>query len=306
MLVRSAVLLGLVSLLGAPACVLTAPDVGAPLRELRAQQRRQVDRVATAFCALYYDCGCTEIYPTHETEDECLELVTDGLLGRLEQGINKELDYDPTCLDASAELLEALGCTTSDRLIVDADLERLYDAAVHCLTYSGDLPLNQECTPLPSARAGECEPGLRCDDGLRMCFDAALLAEGQPCSSSGQECDSGLWCDWSNSAQQMVCIRPVAAGSSCLYDTFCELDTWCDPQQDFTCQPLPKQGEPCAGSFDEGGCGYGLRCEQSVCVLEAGPGDPCDGGCQPGLRCNDEGLCELREAVVCDFEASLP
>lgn len=182
---------GAALLLSAGACVLTTPDFGAPLRVLREQQRSQAERVAAAFCAAYYACDCEERFPSHVDEDDCVEVITEGLVQRLEQGINDSLDYDPDCLEANATLYEGLGCTHRDDAALDEELSRQLDLALRCRTYDGTLTLNEECTPLASARGGECAPGLACDLGFQMCFELAPLAEGEPC---GESCGPGTTC----------------------------------------------------------------------------------------------------------------
>jgi hypothetical protein len=305
MLARSALVLGALLLGTASACVLSTPDVGGPLRELRAQQQQQADRVAIAFCAAYYDCGCEQPYPRHEDEADCVEYISTGLVARLEQGIDDELDYAPECLEANAELFEAIGCALSSDLVADLPLQGLYDEALRCHTYDGPLQLNEECTPLPTARGDECAPGLGCDPDFKMCFDTTPLAERQPCTYDGPPCDSGLLCDWSAQADQNVCLRPFESGASCIDSGFCEFDTWCDPDE-FRCRPLPGPGEPCEPLLDEYGCAFGLRCDMGQCVHEAVAGQPCSEGCGPRYVCGNHDLCEDRPALVCELEQQLP
>lgn len=297
-------------LLGISACTLTTPDVGGPLRRLREQQREQADRVAAAFCAAYYSCDCSERFPSHEDEAECLEVIADGLVHRLEQGINDELDYDPECLEANLALYEAIGCANRDAVALDTlaydiDLHRTLDRALRCRTYHGPRQLHEECTPLASARGGECLPDLTCDDRFSMCLDVTVLGEGEPCGEDPlRACDAGLWCAGSSTGAQDVCLRPTAVGTGCLDTSVCQLGAWCDPV-DATCRTLPVLGEPCESQLGDA-CGVGLRCVQGQCVRQAVAGEPCTEECGPGTTCGDDDRCEPLPPMICSMEAQLP
>lgn len=303
---RSALALafGSLLLLSSDACVLTAPDIGAPLRQLRAEQRAQVDTLASAFCTTYYDCGCMETYPIYEGENECVEHITELLLGHLEQGINDELEYDHDCLDATIEMLEGIGCVTADMVTVGTPEEALLDAAFQCRMYNGDKALGDECVHLVSARGDECGLGLACHDGFSMCFDNTFIAEDEPCGLDERRCDSGMICGWSMAAGQDVCQRPVALGASCAVSPYCEHDAYCDDQQQ--CSPLPRADEPCATQLGPDVCAAGHRCgADGICELGASQGELC-GTCRLGLTCNGEGGCVPARSMICDMESLLP
>src|SRR5690606_12699514 len=155
-------------------------------------------------CASYYACGCEERFPAHETEPECVELISDQLVARLEQGIDGGLDYDPGCLDAQAELAEALGCATSDDLRAGSELAVLVDAAERCFTYHGAIEAGQEGEPLLTARGHDCEPGLRCDD-FEVCVDATPLERDEPCGTAWVGCAADLVCAHSFDMGFSVC-----------------------------------------------------------------------------------------------------
>ncbi|MEM9460004.1 MAG: hypothetical protein AAGF11_37860 [Myxococcota bacterium] len=295
-------------LLGASACVLSTPDVGAPLRELRQQQKEQADRVANAFCAAYYACDCVDSFPDHETEAECRTLISQGLTQRLEQGINRELEYDPECLEANVAFYEEIGCTISRQLFETDELLGLLDLAneaLQCRTYHGPLTLNEECTPLATARGGECEPGLACDEDFEMCLDISPLPEGEQCGDNGRPCGSGLWCASSSTNVQFTCKPPATPGMSCV-DSACTLGSWCDPT-DFICHPFPELGQPCGGRYNDL-CGPDLSCnEERQCVAAAAEGASCvDTSCGSGLACGSAERCEAVPAMICNMEPRLP
>ncbi len=299
-----AVALGSLLLLSTDACVLTTPDLGAPLRQLRAEQRAQVDTLASTFCTNYYSCGCMETYPIYEGESECIEHIGDLLLGHLEQGINDELEYDHDCLDANIAMLEGIGCITADRVTIGSPEEALLDVAFQCRTYSGDKVLGDECAHLVSARGDECGPGLACHNGFSMCFDDTFIAQGEPCGLDERRCDSGMICGWSMEAGQDVCQHPVALGASCAVSPYCEYDAYCDAQQQ--CSPLPRDGEPCVDLLGPDECATGHRCgTDGRCELASSQGEPC-GTCRQGLTCDAQGTCVPVRSMICDMEPLLP
>jgi hypothetical protein len=294
-------------LLCAGACVLQAPDMG-PLAELRARQRAQADRVAAALCQGYYGCGCQAMYSEHTSEAECREQVSTTLVQRLEQGIDGELDYDPRCLDAHAELFEGLACAIDDGLFLDAALTRLLDEASYCRTYQGERELDQDCEVLITARGDECGPELACDPVFGLCVDTTPLPEGTPCDASGDgpRCAPDLSCDWSSAQDLTICIRPAPLGASCAAIGYCEGNGWCDPS-DSICRSLPEVGQPCLaldGLPPAAGCAWGLRCDAGVCTSTA-EGNACYVSCESGLRC-EEGTCVPGRPIVCDAQAWLP
>lgn len=293
-------------LLAQGACVLSVPQTG-ELAALRAQQQAQADRVADALCESYYACGCSAMYDLHTNHAECVEQVSTALFQRLEQGINRELEYDPRCLDAHAELFEGLGCSTGDALVLDTALSRLLDEASECRTYHGDLEVDQDCELLVTARGDECGPNLECDAVFGLCVDTTPLPEWSPCSQQGDgpPCAPELVCEWSWAQDVTVCIPPVALGASCAVTGYCEGDAWCD-RSDPVCRPLPELGEAClAGLPPRAGCAWGLVCTAGQCTSATSEGSPCYVSCGPGLTC-DGGSCIPGRSIVCDAEAWLP
>lgn len=296
----------LLMLLAAAGCVLVEPVDTDPHVLVREQQQAQAERVANALCAGYYACGCEDPYPEHRDEAECVELVLDGLLGRLEQGLDRELDYDPACLDAHAELIEALGCATATQTLHDPELWRLSDLTDRCRTYHGNHDLGEECEPLPTARGDDCEADLACDD-FSMCALNEGLPAGAFCAEELGECAPGLWCvrDWLTDGG--TCLRLPAVGESC-QDTFeCDFDGWCD-SADFTCRPWATPGQACEGNEREPDVCDPLaaHCDAGTCVAAPLAGQPCGAGCASGLVCGDDGLCAPGRATVCDMQAALP
>lgn len=308
MLARSLARLALALLpLSGAACILTTADTGGELAMLRAQQREQADRIARALCASYYACGCEDLYPPHEDEAECLEQVSDELVARLEQGIDGGLDYDPACLDAQAELLEALGCASSSDVILDPELTRLSDAAARCHTFHGTVdPGEGECEPLPSARADDCSPGHACTE-FAMCVTTEPLGESQTCDPEGrQPCAPGLWCLESWVSGALTCKRLPGPGQSCQEAGVCDFDGWCDTT-DFICRPWSTVGQACMTiGYMQDSCGYQAHCSEGTCAALSAEGQPCGPGCAEGLHCDDDGVCARDRAVACDFQESLP
>lgn len=284
------------------ACVLTAYEPNDGLSELRAQQRTQADRVARALCASYYSCGCEDTYPMHETEAECVELIEEGVFARLEQGIDDGLDYDPTCLDIHAELLETLGCAADEDIPPSSELRWLIETTDRCFTYHGSHDIGEDCLALPTARGHDCMPGLACAE-VAICIDAAPVALGEPCASGmDQPCAAGLTCAYAQGAIGRVCAPVAELGETCFDSAACSDDTWCDFSVS-TCKARAQLGESCATAL----CAYTLVCTSGTCTEGAGPSEPCPPeGCGFGLTCGDGGTCEARRAIACDYEERLP
>lgn len=290
----------------AAGCVLTEIPSETSDTALRREQRAQADRVARALCAGYYDCGCEDPYPPHESEADCLDTVSDELVARLEQGLNRKLDYDPECLDAQADLLEHVGCTPTNLILRDTELWTLLDAAERCQTYHGGVNSGEECEALITARGGDCEPGLVCND-FSTCASVEVAGEGQPCTDDVVGCAAGLWCieEWLTGAG--TCMRLPAVGESCEPTLGqCDFDGWCD-FTDYTCRPWAPPGQSC--EISQGGvdtCGYQAHCEAATCIAAPTEGAPCGQGCALGFTCGDDDLCIRARAHVCDAQETLP
>lgn len=293
-------------LLSLAGCVLTEIPSGAPTEELRREQRAQAERVARALCAGYYACDCQDPYPEHDTEAECFEEVADEVAARLEQGIDRGLDYDPACLDAHAELLERVACTPSGQILLDVELWTLLDTAERCQTYHGVIDAGEECERLATSRGDDCEPDLVCND-FAICEATEILAEGEPCSGDTGACAAGLWCIEAWPTGQGTCMRLPAIGESCEATLGqCDFDGWCDSDQ--VCRPYASVGQACEGGgefFDTCG-GHEAHCTEGTCVAAPVEGEPCGQGCALGFSCGDDELCIRRRAAVCDMRESLP
>ncbi|MFP2908621.1 hypothetical protein ACLESD_26935 [Pyxidicoccus sp. 3LFB2] len=144
---------------------------------------------------------------------------------------------------------------------------------------------------------GTCKPvvteGQACDEGLRsqcawslFCRDGRcqkLQGEGGACKTPGIgpfntfECRDELFCD-GDTGQPGTCRPRLAAGATCRHAFECDDNMSCIGAQPMegvkgTCQPPPREGEPCAERF----CGPGLTCSSTSrkCVATVRLGEPC-------------------------------
>lgn len=254
-------------------------------------------------CESYYSCGCEQRFPEHETVAECVKLVGDEMFHRLEQGIDRDLEYDPTCLDAHAELLEGMGCATATEVLLAPQLFGLAEEIDRCRTYHGTHDLQMECDPLATARGDDCSPGLRCHPDFATCVANEVLAEGDPCGEGGDfECGLDSYCAYRPTTNDQACAVLPTVGESCAVEFMCTIGSRCD-QQSALCVPLAAAGEPCEGS---GACDFESWCDAGTCVPRLTEGQPCVVGCALGLSCGEAGVCEQGRAVICDARDSLP
>lgn len=290
-------------LVSTAACVLVDSDDGSALSMLRNQQRAQADRVAAGLCESYYACGCEDDFPEHESQAQCVELISDGLFARLEQGIDRDLEYDPSCLDTFAELVESMGCVAKGDLIFDAPLFALVDQATRCRTYFGNDQEQQECTRLATAHGDSCAPGLHCRLGPDLCVNNELPSEGSPCTDAYfLECGVELTCAEQPATGDLRCTARPGPGEPCPGITNCDIRSACELDTE-TCVALPVTGEPCLVDVL---CDFGLQCVEGICIEGSSEGEVCGAGCDLGLTCNDSSVCEPSRALACDLDEILP
>ncbi len=286
------------------ACALPEPTPEGENKDLIAQQDQQSQRLAAAFCEVYYGCGCEPpVDSSHTDQRECTQEVGTLVARRLKQGRDQELDYDPACIEAHTELYEAMECQTTAELLVESELLVLLDAADRCRTYHGTQGLQEDCETLVTARGDDCEPALSCHPDFQLCIDQRPRQEGESCADSTVDCAVGLVCaedQW----RQLSCQRLAVEGEPCESEHSCARGLYCDLER-LVCTPLPGLGEPCVASWDRESCALDLRCDAGVCSSTAGPGESCDLGCGPTTVCID-GTCEPEPAVICGRESTLP
>jgi hypothetical protein len=116
-----------------------------------------------------------------------------------------------------------------------------------------------------------------------------LLQEGDPCEGDDlPECAPGLTCvTLDGDPDRRSCRQHALEGESC--DGVCAPDLWCN-QSNRTCAAYVELGSAC----DDNGallCPSGQFCNEGVCTLQAGPGEPCEEwrGCR-NHECTD-GVC---------------
>jgi|GEM_PF-3928101 len=131
----------------------------------------------------------------------------------------------------------------------------------------------------------QCVDGYVCAGSEPLSCRLAYGAENEDCGAYG--CDSGLWCDTSQSAVG-TCLPPVGEGEDCLANDSCLADLLC--MDDAKCHPLGEQDDPCS-VFAES-CDSGLFCDREtvLCKPARAEGEPCNPflplvSCEEGLYC---------------------
>jgi len=138
------------------------------------------------------------------------------------------------------------------------------------------------CVPTDACTPGSdtCGDGGTCLvlHGTRLCVARAL---GDPCEHA-EECPAGAWC------ADNRCAIAAPQGDPCSDGVYCAAGLACS-FGDFTCQPIPRDGQPCAlGVFGPSLCAEGLACLAGTCGPLPALGAACaiDNRCAPGLGCD--------------------
>ncbi len=107
----------------------------------------------------------------------------------------------------------------------------------------------------PCGADGRCAPGLACDFQRTGSVCVPPHTVGEPCQTDFT-CADGLYCDYSRN----TCARFQPEGAPCTTGNECAADLTCLPGPDgLRCRPLPRAGEPCAGT-----CAGDLVCRRAA------------------------------------------
>jgi len=136
-----------------------------------------------------------------------------------------------------------------------------------------------------------CVTGSFCDFNRAVPVCARPRPPGAACFNDF-ECEQPAICKYDVNFEDAKCFRPVAEGEPCdpeAFTTECvRFDNYCAPGS-ATCEPLPDNGEPCAGA-----CRGDLWCNDAArCAPVADAGEPC--GSQPigYVRCSGDSDCDF-------------
>jgi hypothetical protein len=278
-----------------------------------------------AYCERIVDCGCDAIYLP--TPSECRTDLRQRLQELQAAGEENQLIYDPTCLAADVDWLDALDCGW-----VGDDDDHDDECVRPCAPYYGDRMAGQSCRTF-GAGASNCAQGLSCDDRNYcdtgdcsfVCHDPCARADvGQHCRE--MPCVDGAACDYDADR----CIAAPGPGEPCS-EYGCSDDAVCNYDTNM-CVALPVSGEPCVqgecaedlfcandpndpavqicmGRLANGEeCTGHLQCESHNCPAghcepRPGEGEACAGVCDTGLECDSASeVCVRTEPAVCSIE----
>ncbi|MBC8072114.1 MAG: hypothetical protein IAG13_27585 [Deltaproteobacteria bacterium] len=252
-----------------------------------------------AYCERMFECQC-EQGRWFESVGACEQSVRDQAeqLRAVPQGDG--ISYDPACVGARVDALDALGCATE--LDPAAD-----DCASRCPIFHGERGVDEACSLDATNQYSDCAAGLSCN--IQECdYDPVTGAETctgsctdpcapQPGGGCGT-CDQDSYCDWNIEE----CVPLPRVGDSCSNSGRCFGDAFCDASA--VCVAQVELGGPCSGHRQ---CESGY-CPAGSCAALPGRGDSCAGtnACADALACDFETqICVEADALICQWPSGL-
>lgn len=241
---------------------------------------------------------CIDQLQEGREEDSCwmppaplLEACLDPLDGQVEPG--EECSGDLGCVSRRCEAIP-----------VDEDTCEYECAEMPELFEEGD-----SCNPVSSSEICDPSEGLACEslgDGVYECLLIGAHGEGESCSAD-KLCGEGLLCD----ARECAEVSTSSLGEDCRTDgdsVPCKADLICLPDDgsfgEGECVEAASEGEACESNRE---CELDLYCDvqnQECAVPDAQEGDSCSSGgeCVDGLYC-DMGSCheQKEEGATCTY-----
>ncbi len=298
----------------AAACVLCAPALACdsadppprrvPLAEIEVQ-------VGNVICGPQFSCGCPSEQLFYESEAQCRD-VARTLANDLRSTISdNNLQWDPLCLGANLQIIEAAGCDPSFAVEEPDDDD---ECVAPCNMVHGDKTAGQPCQWFGSGYS-DCAQGLDCNGS--ECVDPCATGPTGPAGNCYDGCGTGYVCDWSGEIDG-VCVPIPEAGQpcpqgACAGEAFCELEDPNDPMTQLVCKTPVEIGESCRGHSQ---CRSGY-CPAGFCDELPGEGESCRGTfvCSSGLDCVPENpdqpessafICAAGAPAICDISIPLP
>jgi hypothetical protein len=270
-------------------------------------------------CAQLFSCDCNEY--GYADAAQCEEVQAAQYAGLLAIADAEDLEVDESCVKQN-DIYLMLGCKKFSEISGEGSLGTALCDYYSCSVAYGTVAVGQPCVEYGAI--SDCAQGLTCwdkicvdlcqpamlgepCDGLHGCAEGQFCSPedllcrktsgvGEPCISS--VCAEGLTCSILP-GEDSVCVALSGIGESCDFSE-CAEGLACKYDEDAgiaTCGPLPKIGEACQSSCEEGAiCEY-----DGVCVALPGVGDSCLGfACAKGLMCDDSNVCTPEQSLICD------
>lgn len=294
----------------APGCLGDASD-GTLLDE----RLERVAQLVALHCESTEACACEVTV----AQAGCAPTLTDQWRARLVAGEERELTYDPACLDTIEAGIDGAVCAwppADDR----------HPCHEFCQVFHGTRGEGERCDRFDDL-VSDCDQGLLCDQGRCVTPCAALsgLQAGERCRDAAtftelDRCADGLACI----GDEGRCAQAPPAGEPCLLGE-CAADSYCDYNgSGATCRRRVGEGANC----ESAACEVGLACTyvddnsgnyQVRCTRRGKAGEPCsESGCEEGLGCGIDGRCtplgdigsrcdvvNCREGLLCDYSVSV-
>ncbi len=149
-----------------------------------------------------------------------------------------------------------------------------------------------------------CQPWQACD-GV-TCLDSPNFTQPErlPGAACEYSCITGYVCARATASAEATCLPNPALAAPCYYEAYddgdanhgaCALDSYC--KADFTCAPLPGQGEACADvEPTRARCRFDV-CVNGVCPVVDNPGATCS--TSSAVDCKGETRCRCPTAEAC-------
>jgi hypothetical protein len=295
-------------LLGSSACVQVDDSGGAP----------SLAALATEACQLLV--GCCGNAGSYDDVKACTDARKEQYEADRQIAVEQGLEYDAACATRFYDWMQGVGCDVNNEEAAAAIL-----CALGCELFHGDLGPGEACQSVVP-RGSNCASGLWCvggtcqDNGCGMwrlaegatCYDPAdpvtgTCVVGTYCELGGSNrcvvtpkagepcpqgvCEEGHFCD-NYDVVEGLCRRLGAVGEMCLVAEGCETGYCTDDRF----AAYPGVGEPCSGE-----CAGDLYCQQGVCAVRQGFGQPCDDvdlPCELDLSC-EGGVCQDGVPLIC-------
>ena len=223
-----------------------------------------------AICAEIFACECSA--PPFASLEACVAGWTDEAEALKKAAADLGLQYDPGCLDVTAEIYASIDCAGGYPKVPPG-------CEWDCKSVYGTKAIDEDC--IKTEIGDDCAQGLKCSYEW-VCVAACDGQEGDACEYK-EDCGEGLYC---RSDGENVCARYLDVDAACSPEIDqCADGHYCHAAK-LTCEAFAGLDEACAV---ESYCDAGLACDLETlrCVPEPATGEPC--GDQ--LECEDGAYC---------------
>ena len=217
------------------------------------------ETAVNVICGQFESCGCD---PANAAPDGCEASIDEQVRQAQGDATAAGLEYDADCMGSLLSSFHDIECRTTGDLSLDEALA-FARRNQQCKIFYGTAEPGEACEILDDGDLGDsCRKGA-------LCYESVCVEITAP-AADGEDCDPAL--------EALAC-----AGTAICLDL--------DGDERPTCVKLPQEGDPCLTVLVVQVCGEGLACENELCIVAPGNGQPChegDNACAVDLECNLE------------------